>query len=105
MTLKERMEKVWQSNRIACPQHVTCWSENGSGWTFEEGGLRYSPGNRRGFPRTKNKGHSFLMKGYQHSWLVLNSRRLAEAKCTCSIPHVRNWWWCEVHGEVCVDID
>lgn len=24
-------------------------------------------------------------------------------KCTCTQPHLRNWWWCAAHGEVTVE--
>jgi hypothetical protein len=34
VTLKEKMERVWATNKVACPSHLCRWNENGRGWSF-----------------------------------------------------------------------
>ena len=34
MSLKEKMEKVWATNKVACPSHLCRWNAEGRGWSF-----------------------------------------------------------------------
>lgn len=67
MSLKKRLEAVWNQREIACPSHLTRWNEKGLGYSrFQFWGLYYN----RGLPRKpkgkkpKGKGFTFLCKNY-----------------------------------------
>lgn len=34
MLLREKLEAIWKSRRVACPSHRTIWSEEPIGWKF-----------------------------------------------------------------------
>ena len=65
MTLKERLDAVWNDNRIACPCHVVIWSERRTGCLFYRKGKLLGPRKKR----VKGKGWTFLMKDYGLVWV------------------------------------
>jgi hypothetical protein len=47
MTLKERLDAVWNKNEIACPNNLVRWSEKNTGYKrFDEFELYYTKGTR-----------------------------------------------------------
>ena len=66
MTLKERLEAVWNENSIACPCHIVKWNEENEGYTkFDNYGLWFKKGKIFTPKRVKIKGKGF-------SWICRN---------------------------------
>ncbi len=76
MTLKERLEAVWNKNEIACPSHLCIWSEHNHWFSrFSEYGLFYKRGKMLGpkKQKTKGKGFSYLHRYYRAALIVRKS--------------------------------
>ena len=42
--LRKLLEYVWQNPRIACPNHVACWSLKPAGWAYLDLPIYYKRG-------------------------------------------------------------
>lgn len=71
MTLKQRLDAVWQHERIACANHLVRWNEKQIGYsTFRDLSLWYTKGTSRKPKQKKiSKCYSILSKNYQAVWL------------------------------------
>lgn len=75
MTLKERLDAVWNDERIASPCHINIWSETKVGYDryWHDYGLCWKHGKLLGPRKGKiRKGFSFLPKLYQVAWRYRN---------------------------------
>lgn len=71
MTLKEKMESIWNNTGCRCPNHLTRWTLDAGLGEAETGlyGEKGTPcGPKRG--KIKGKGYSFLPKNYGLYWRI-----------------------------------
>jgi len=79
LSLKQRLDAVWNDPRVACPSHLVRWREEPFGYIIHrELGLYYDKGSPRHPKRKRIKtGYTWLCKGYgfysRMAWLNLKS--------------------------------